>query len=155
MKEISILFTHHERGRENEFTRGFKSLTFGFYDLTVWPQSLTALVNEPGHTHCLYTHTAKIWNVVVSCLKIDRERKWIFELHCRMKNTQKSKSAGLDINSSKQTRSFSRLHNRENNQNRSLSDDREKKKAPLFISLNYKIISQRWHIDYHHEEILR
>ena len=35
MKEISILFTHHERGRENEFTRGFKSLTFGFYDLKV------------------------------------------------------------------------------------------------------------------------
>ena len=60
----SILFTHHERGRENEFTRGFKSLTFGFYDLKVWPQSLTALVNEPGHTLCLYTHTAKIWNVV-------------------------------------------------------------------------------------------
>ena len=35
MKEISILFTHHERGRENEFTQGFKSLTFGFYDLKV------------------------------------------------------------------------------------------------------------------------
>ena len=55
-----------------------------------------------------------------------------------MKNIQKSKSAGLDINSSKQARFFSLLHTCENNQNRSFSDDREKK----LISLNYKIISQ-------------
>ena len=64
MKEKSILFTHYERGWENEFTRGFKSLFFGFYDLKVWPQSLTALAKEPRHMHCLYTHNAKIWNVV-------------------------------------------------------------------------------------------
>ena len=47
MKEISIVFTRHEFGRKNniDFTPGFKSLTFGFYDLKVRPWR--------QNTHCL------------------------------------------------------------------------------------------------------
>ena len=46
-----------------------------------------------------------------------------------MKNIHKSLSAGLEIESSK----ISLLHTRENNENRSLSDDREKKSYPPFF----------------------
>ena len=51
MKEISIVFTRHEFGRKNniDFTPGFKSLTFGVYDLKVRPWSLAVLVNAPKH----------------------------------------------------------------------------------------------------------
>ena len=67
-----------------------------------------------------------------------------------MKNIQKSKSAGLDINSSEQARFFSLLHTRENDQNRSFSDDREKKLSPslyqsklqnYFSMLTYRLSS--------------
>ena len=65
-----------------------------------------------------------------------------------MKNIQKSKSAGQDINSSKQARFFSLLHTCENNQNRSFSDDREKKINQFklqnyFSMLTYRLSSWR------------
>ena len=69
-----------------------------------------------------------------------------------MKNIKKSKSAGLDINYSEQAIFFSLLHTRENNQNRSLSDDQEKKLSPslyqsklqnYFSMLTYRLSSSR------------